>query len=222
MLTGDDLPQRLREVQALVQKLPRPYGQSVEILAVSKYASDEALAVLAAAGQRHFAESRPQAMRDRAVKFPDLYWHMIGPVQKNKAKYIGRHATVWHSVEDADTAHAVAAHVQGRRLPVLLQADFSAAANRHGVAPGKLGALYREVSAIGQLEVIGLMCMAMPEGDTDGCFSRLHTLGKELFGQDKAELSMGMSNDFHLAVAEGATMIRLGRCLFDPVSERNV
>jgi len=216
MLTGDDLARRLGDVQSLVRELPRPHGQAVQILAVSKYASDAAVAALAAAGQRHFAESRPQSLRDRAEKFPDLHWHMIGPVQKNKAKYIGRHAAVWHSVEDAGTAHAVAAHVQGRRLPVLLQVDFSRAANRHGIAPEKLDALYQEVSAIRQFDVVGLMCMAMPGGDNHGCFSRLHALGDKLFGQDKSELSMGMSGDFRLALAEGATMIRLGRCLFDP------
>jgi len=186
------------------------------MLAVSKYAPGEAVEVLAAVGQIHFAESRPQALRDRAEKFPDLQWHMIGPVQKNKAKYIGRHAALWHSVEDAGVAQVVAAHVEDRRLPVLLQVDFSQAASRHGVSPEKLDALFEDVSAISQLEVAGLMCMAPLKENPVSCFSRLRRLRDELFGGSEAHLSMGMSGDFRQAVAEGATLIRLGGCLFDP------
>lgn len=213
---GTALVQRLRRLQTLVRDLPKPYRQSVQILAVSKYAPDDAVQALAAAGQRQFAESRPQALRDRALRFPGLRWHMIGPVQKNKAKYVGRYAAVWHSVEDVETARLVAAHVQGRRLPVLLQVDFGGSQGRHGVAPQQLAALREEVGAIGSLHVVGLMCMASPAQGAESCFSRLHAMGEELFGAGRAELSMGMSGDFRLAVAHGATMIRLGSCLFDP------
>jgi len=77
-------------------------AQGVKLLAVSKYAMDADVALLATAGQQDFAESRAQQLRDRAVRFPDVNWHMIGPLQKNKAKYIARHAFMWHSVEDIE------------------------------------------------------------------------------------------------------------------------
>ena len=95
-------------------------AQGVKLLAVSKYAVQADVALLADAGQQDFAESRPQQLRDRVERFPGVNWHMIGPLQKNKAKYIGRHAFMWHSVEDIETAGVVAAYVHGRKLPVIM------------------------------------------------------------------------------------------------------
>ena len=99
--------------------------KQVQLLAVSKYAPEQAVEALVQAGQQCFGESRPQALRDRAGRWPDRDWHMIGPLQKNKAKYIGRHASMWHSCENLETARAVAGHVSGPALPVLIQVNIS-------------------------------------------------------------------------------------------------
>lgn len=195
--------------------------QGVTLLAVSKYHSGEAVAELAELGQVDFGESRPQALRDRAEKFPDLNWHMIGPLQKNKAKYVGRHAAVWHSLCDIEVAEAVAKYVEGRRLPVLLQVNISGERQKQGLEPDEVAGLLEKVKAIPELEVIGLMGMAAKSdgGDDEAVrdsFRMLRNLRDRLGDASVRELCMGMSGDFRIAVEEGATMVRLGTVLFGP------
>lgn len=202
-------------------------AKGVRLLAVSKYAPDSAVAALVAAGQQDFAESRPQNLRDRARAFPSAHWHMIGPLQKNKAKYVARHAVMWHSVEDVETAAAVARHLEGRVLPVLLQVNVIGLEQQHGVSPQALPELYDEVSAIPGLKVVGLMCMAPRDEDAHACFAALRHLRDALVNGSlrsppnrtdaggRFELCMGMSEDYRIAVEEGATMVRLGTLLFD-------
>jgi len=191
-------------------------GSEVRLIAVSKYAPDEAVACLVAAGQLDFGESRAQQLARRARAFPGVRWHMIGPLQRNKAKYVGREAAMWHSLEDADTAREVARHVEGRRLPVLIQVNISDEAQKHGVEPDALPALLAEVRAIPELEIVGLMGMAAREGDARASFARLRRLRDGLADASLRELCMGMSGDYRIAVAEGATMVRLGTVLFGP------
>ncbi len=186
----------------------------VSLIAVSKYTSDVAISCLAHAGQQAFAESRPQALRDRARCFPGLDWHMIGPVQKNKAKYVARHAAMWHSLEDIEIARAVAKHVHGRSLPVLLQVNIADVPRQHGVPARQLPELYEQVRRLDGLSIVGLMCMAPRTGDARACFRRLRCLRDSLADGSLGELSMGMSGDFRIAIEEGATMVRLGSILF--------
>jgi len=191
----------------------------VSMLAVSKYAPDEAVHTLIDAGQIQFAESRPQQLRDRSNRWPVCEWHMIGPVQKNKAKYIGRHAAMWHSCDNLETARAVARHVGGRILPVLIQVNVARAPGQHGVSPDAVPALAEALTDVQGLQLAGLMCMA-PRGDgVRQAFQTVRRLRDTLFGgslpeSGRAELSMGMSGDFRIAVQEGATMVRLGSVLF--------
>lgn len=186
----------------------------VRLIAVSKYAPDEAVACLVAAGQEDFGESRPQQLRQRARQFPDVNWHMIGPLQRNKAKYIGRHAAMWHSLEDIDTAREVARHVEGRRLPALIQVNVSGEGQKHGVHPDALPGLLAELRGIPELDVVGLMGMAAQQGDARPSFAQLHRLRDGLADASLRELCMGMSGDYRIAVEEGATMVRLGTVLF--------
>jgi len=187
------------------------------LLAVSKYTSDHAVQTLIDAGQLDFAESRPQNLRDRALFFPHVHWHFIGPLQKNKAKYTAQYAYMWHSLHDIDTAKAVAKHVKQRILPVLIQVNVSGEAQKQGVAPSELDRLYKQVSAIESLQVIGLMGMAAKEGDPTLAFATLRKLRDDLQQEHGriAELCMGMSGDWEIAVQQGATMVRLGSTLFD-------
>jgi len=186
----------------------------VRLIAVSKYAPDEAVACLVEAGQRDFGESRPQQLRDRAERFPDAHWHMIGPLQRNKAKYVGRHAAMWHSLEDIDTAREVARHVEGRRLPVLVQVNVSGEGQKHGVSPDALPELLAGLRGIPELEAIGLMGMAAQQGEARPSFALLRRLRDGLADASLRQLCMGMSGDYHIAVEEGATMVRLGSVLF--------
>jgi len=204
--------------QQLVQRYQRLNSEmketGVSMLAVSKYAPDEAVQSLIDAGQRQFGESRPQSLRDRANRWPDCAWHMIGPVQKNKAKYIGRHAAMWHSCENLETALAVARHVNGRRLPVLIQVNIANAPGQHGISPDAVPAFAQALSDVKALQVVGLMCMAPRVGDARQAFRTVRNLRDELFDGSLSQLCMGMSGDYRIAVDEGATMVRLGSILF--------
>ncbi len=209
--------------QELMQRYQRLNGEvkeaGVSMLAVSKYAPDEAVQLLIDAGQRQFGESRPQNMRDRASRWPDCDWHMIGPVQRNKAKYIGRHAAMWHSCENMETALAVARHVNERRLPVLIQVNMANAPGQHGISPDAVPAFAQALSGVKELQLAGLMCMAPKDGDVRSAFQMLRRLRDKLFDGSisssiDGELCMGMSGDYRLALQEGATMVRLGSILF--------
>ncbi|MDQ6968608.1 MAG: YggS family pyridoxal phosphate-dependent enzyme [Mariprofundaceae bacterium] len=190
------------------------------LLAVSKYTSDEAVQMLIDAGQCDFAESRPQNLRDRAIKFPHAQWHFIGPLQKNKAKYIAQYACMWHSLCDLEAAQAVAKHLQKRTLPVLIQVNISGESQKQGVQPKALPELYTALSAMKELQIIGLMGMAAKDVNPAPAFRLLHELRDDLqqeYGTIR-ELCMGMSGDWETAVQEGATMVRLGSSLFDAVA----
>lgn len=190
------------------------------LLAVSKYTSDAAVQTLLDAGQQDFAESRPQNLRDRAIKFPSAQWHFIGPLQKNKAKYIAQYACMWHSLCDLETAQAVAKHLQQRTLPVLIQVNISNEPQKQGVQPDTLSELYSSLSSIKQLNVIGLMGMAAKGADSTSAFRLLRKLRDDLQQEHGRidELCMGMSGDWEIAVQEGATMVRLGSTLFESVA----
>jgi len=210
----------LQRWQALRSELDAAH---VRLLAVSKYTSDDAVRCLMDAGQMDFGESRAQNLRERAKRFPNVNWHMIGPLQKNKAKYVGRHAFMWHSVEDTETAKAVAMHVQSRKLPVMVQANVAGLAHQHGVETGHVPALIEQLMDIPALELCGLMCMAPKHGDTRACFRTLRHLRDELVsgslrplqGLGDLKLCMGMSSDYRIAIEEGSNMVRLGSALFE-------
>lgn len=210
------LNQQLQRLLTEISNASAQYSRKVRLLAVSKYFPDEDIACLANLGQLEFAESRPQSLRDRAEKYPDLRWHMIGPLQRNKAKYIGQYAACWHSVEDVEVAKVVAKYVCNRRLPVLLQVNIAGLEHQHGVLPASLPVLYDQVRSIPELEVTGLMCMAPRDESARLCFRQLCSLRDGLSDGSLGDLSMGMSNDFHVAIEEGSTIVRLGSILFDP------
>ncbi|MBF0282278.1 MAG: YggS family pyridoxal phosphate-dependent enzyme [Zetaproteobacteria bacterium] len=194
-----------------------------KLIAVSKYTDTASIEQVASFGQRDFAESRPQQLRDRALAYPNLRWHMIGHLQKNKAKYIGQYAAMWHSLVDLETAIAVNKSVPlGQILPVLIQVDISGEAQKQGVDGSDVAALYaalqRECPA---LIVVGLMGMAA-DADVESVRAsfrtlrqlRNHWIDQGLFQPVCHELSMGMSGDYQIAMEEGATMVRIGSILF--------
>ncbi|MDQ6966749.1 MAG: YggS family pyridoxal phosphate-dependent enzyme [Mariprofundaceae bacterium] len=194
----------------------------VRLLAVSKYAQEEDVAALVSAGQLDFAESRPQQLRDRALRYPMALWHMIGPLQKNKAKYVARYAAMWHSVEDIETAGAVDALLEGRRLPVLVQVNVAGNARQHGIAPAELPGLLAGIAGLSHLQFTGLMCMAPRDGDIRACFATLRglrdALGNGSLPDAKLSLCMGMSSDYRMAIEQGANIVRIGSGLFDAVA----
>ncbi|MDX8406008.1 MAG: YggS family pyridoxal phosphate-dependent enzyme [Mariprofundus sp.] len=212
-------------LQALLQRWQRLQTElqddNVTLLAISKYAPDAAVQTLIDAGQRCFGESRPQNLRDRALRWPDCQWHMIGPLQKNKAKYIARHAAMWHSCDDIAIAASVARYLEGRTLPVLVQVNIAGNPDQRGVKPQDLASFVAELAALDGFRIAGLMAMASQDERAQQDFLHMRRLRDELFGGSVALLSMGMSSDYRMAITAGADMVRLGSTLFGDLDIRN-
>jgi PLP dependent protein len=201
--------------------------KSVTLLAVSKTFGPEAVEEAMAAGQRAFGENYIQEGVEKVLALralrPDvaLEWHCIGPVQSNKTRLVAAHFDWVHSVDRLKTAQRLAEQRTPGLAPlqVCLQVNVDGGANKSGVTPDELPELAREVAALGGLRLRGLMCIPEPSEDMviqRAAFRRVRELQERLNAQGLAldTLSMGMSDDLEAAVAEGATLVRVGRAIF--------
>lgn len=205
----------------------RPAG-SITLVAVGKTFPAAAVLALARCGQRHFAENYLQealakidAVRAAA---PDLSltWHFIGPIQSNKTRPIAERFDWVQSVERLKIAQRLSEQRPADLPPlnVLLQVNISGEASKSGVAPSELPALARAVAALPRLRLRGLMAIPEPSDDPARQSPPLAAM-KRLFDEQRAAgfadwdtLSMGMSADLEAAIAQGATMVRIGTALF--------
>jgi pyridoxal phosphate enzyme (YggS family) len=194
----------------------------VRIVGVTKTHGPEAVRAAVAAGLGDVGENRVQEALQKQEALADLTvgWHLIGTLQRNKARnVVGRFALI-HSLDRDDLAAELDRRVgAGARQPVLVQVNCSAEAQKGGVSPASLPALLDELQKFDRLEVQGLMTMSALTADraeqrrTFQLLRELRDAG-ERSGHRLPELSMGMSGDYAIAVEEGATMIRLGTVLF--------
>ncbi|UBV43435.1 alanine racemase [Deinococcus taeanensis] len=207
---------RLREAE---RQAGRPEG-SVRLVAVTKGQPLDAIErCVLAHGTFPLGEGRAQELRDKSTLRPDLEWHFIGSLQRNKVKYL-RHVTLVHSIEAPWQAEAIAQAAQdwGHAPATLLQLH-NGERQKHGVDPADLPATLRAVQATG-LSVRGLMVMApdledLPPAERDAHLLALFTdTARRAHDLGLSELSMGMSGDYPLAAAAGATLVRVGRSLF--------
>ncbi|HEU5218272.1 MAG TPA: YggS family pyridoxal phosphate-dependent enzyme [Gemmatimonadales bacterium] len=192
------------------------------IVAVTKTHGPEAIRAALAAGLEDVGENRVQealAKQDQLAGI-SVRWHLIGSLQRNKARLaVGRFALI-HSVDREDLAVELDRRViEGIRQPVLIEVNCSGEAQKSGVSPDGLGPLLDRIAAMPRLELRGLMTMAALSEDERvqrTAFARLRALRDRMqaAGHRLPELSMGMSGDFPAAVEEGATMVRLGTLLF--------
>ena len=200
------------------------HGRPIELLAVSKTQPAEAVAALAAAGQRRFGENYVQEAQDKieALRPLGLRWHLIGHLQSNKAALAAR---LFDCVESVDRAKLLPLLDAGRAaaglppLDILLQVNIDDEASKSGCATSELPALAEAARALPHLRLRGLMAIPAPAPDLDTrrrSFAALRALFDTLTRQhpDFDTLSMGMSEDFELAIAEGATRVRVGSALF--------
>lgn len=197
--------------------------REVRLLAVSKTFPPEAVASLAACGQRAFGENYVQegVAKVQALQALDLEWHFIGPIQSNKTRLVAEHFDWVHSVERLKIAERLSAQRPEDRPPlkVLLQVNVSGEDSKSGCAPAEVPELARQLVALPRLQLVGLM--AIPEPTTDTVllrqrFARLRELREALAleGIGVPELSMGMSADLEVAITEGASWVRVGSALF--------
>ena len=194
----------------------------VQLLAVSKTFPADAVRAVAAAGQRAFGENFVQeaVAKIEALNDLPLEWHFIGPIQSNKTRPIAEHFAWVHSVERLKIAQRLndARPPQLPPLNVLLQVNVSGETSKSGVAPGEEGALADAIAAMPRLRLRGLMTIPEPTDDMGLARSRFARL-REAFDALKARhpvdtLSMGMSDDLEAAIAEGATIVRVGSAIF--------
>jgi pyridoxal phosphate enzyme (YggS family) len=218
------LPARLAAVRDAVARHQEVGGWShgVRIVAVTKTHGPEAVRAAVAAGLRDIGENRVQEalQKQDALLDVSVEWHLVGTLQRNKAKYAAGRFVLIHSVDRGDLAaeldHRAA---PGTRQPILVQVNCSAEPQKGGVAPASLPVLLDQLRILERIEVRGLMTMsALTEDRAEQrrAFRLLRELrdASERSGHRLPELSMGMSGDYSIAVEEGATMIRLGTILF--------
>lgn len=217
------LAERLAAVRRTIAERQATAGwhHPVTIVAVTKTHGPEAVRAAAAAGIAAVGENRVQEALGKLDACADVpvEWHLIGSLQRNKARQVAGRFALIHSVDRLDLAAELARRAVGGRQRILLQVNCSAEAQKGGVAPSELPGLLDAVLALDSLEVRGLMTMAELTDDPAvqrAAFRRLRELRDDADRRGIAlpELSMGMSGDFSVAVEEGATMVRLGTILF--------
>lgn len=198
---------------------------SVRLVAVSKTFSADHVRAAFDAGQSDFGENKIQEALAKMAATADLpiRWHHIGHLQSNKARKAARFHTV-HGIDRADLLHDVdkAARIDGVGPSLLIQVDLGNEATKFGAAPDTLPALLAAAADCQASRLVGLMTLPPAFDDPEGArpyFRRLRTLRDQFLGQgvraDRlAELSMGMSHDFEVAVEEGATLVRVGSAIF--------
>jgi pyridoxal phosphate enzyme (YggS family) len=225
------LKRNVEAVEERIRAACRKVGQrreNITLVAVTKNAPDAVLPILPRLGILDLGENRPQELWRKAALTadqPTIRWHLIGHLQRNKIDRTVPLVRLIHSVDSLRLLEALdeAAAGQSARLPVLLEVNTSAEPTKMGFSPQEVPALAEQLRTLKALRVDGLMTMAAFEEDPEDCrpcFVRLRELRdllcRDLAGRHPmARLSMGMSNDFEVAVEEGATHVRIGSALFE-------
>ncbi len=191
---------------------------SIQLIAVTKYSSMEQMLEAYELGIRHFGESRLQESLPKIELLPsDIKWHFIGSLQTNKLGKIIERFDYIHSVDSLEMARAIAKKSRElKRNPSLfLQVNTSGELSKKGFSEQELLQNIETISDL-KLNIIGLMTMAPPTGANEAkiCFERLKQLQNSITPAVIPHLSMGMSQDFPIAIAEGATYLRIGSSLF--------
>lgn len=197
----------------------------VTLVAVTKTVSAEVAALLPGLGVHDLGESRPQELWRKAAALSGVRWHLVGHLQRNK---IERTLPLVERIDSVDSLRLLealeeACRPESRALPALLEVNASREASKHGFAPEDVTGLAARLTELQFVRIEGLMTMAAYEEDperTRPTFRALRELRERLaaeMGRPLPHLSMGMSNDFEIAIEEGATLVRLGTVLFEGI-----
>jgi hypothetical protein len=224
-LLAERLASVRQRLEAACQRAGRSPG-AVTLVAVTKSVSTEVAALLPELGVLDLGENRPQELCLKAAALSGtVRWHLIGHLQRNKVE---RTLPLVHLIHSVDSTRLLAALEQeaARRqkaVDVLLEVNASREPQKHGFTPEEVPALVPELRKLQQVRVLGLMTMAALEEDPQRCrptFALVRQLRDRLCQeldppQRMEHLSMGMSNDFEVAIEEGATLVRIGTAVFD-------
>ena len=206
--------------------------QSVTIVAVTKTHPAEVVAAAVRAGITDLGENYVQEMLEKQERVAGevgpgaVRWHFIGHLQRNKAKYLAGRCHLVHSVDSAELAAELnrRAGKAGVRQAVLIEVNVAGEASKFGVAPEAVVELASQVAGLEHLDLQGLMTVEPLAEDAEACrpvFRRLRELAEECVGaglppETMRHLSMGMTQDFEVAIEEGATIVRVGTAIFGP------
>ena len=219
----DRIAQSLEEVRGRLSAALQSAGRAADaarLVAVSKFQPASAIRAAYAAGQRDFGENYVQELQDKAAELSDLSdlrWHMIGHLQRNKARAVAPIATLIHSVHSVDLVRELDKRAT-QPLSVLIEVNVGGEQQKGGCAPEALAEVLSALASAQQLQLKGLMCVPPHTAEPAAArpfFDELVRL-RELHGgaQRLPELSMGMTADLEQAVAAGATIVRVGTAIF--------
>jgi PLP dependent protein len=218
--------ERLARVQARIEAAARGAGRdpaSIRLVAVSKTQPVEAVRTAYEAGHGLFGENRAQELVEKADGLGrGPAWHFIGHLQTNKVKAVVDRCSLVHSVDSLRLAEEIGRRSPGRTA-VLVQVNTSGETSKAGILPKEALDLCRRIAGVQGVLLSGLMTIPAPTDDPEGArpaFRLLRQLAERgrAEGLSLDELSMGMSDDFEVAIAEGSTLVRIGTMLFGPRS----
>jgi pyridoxal phosphate enzyme (YggS family) len=226
-----DIEASLASVRQRIAEAAKRAGRDaseITLVAVTKTVPVERIIEAYRLGLRDFGENRVQEADDKLAdprlgRLPDVRWHLVGTLQRNKARRAAQLFDVIHSIDSLALAAALSRRcVQlGRTMPILLEVNVSSEATKHGFVPSTVIGATEHIAALPGLRLEGLMTMApivADPGQARPVFRQLHELRSELRRclptLPLAHLSMGMTDDFEVAVEEGATIVRIGRAIF--------
>jgi PLP dependent protein len=226
------LESRLEHVEERIRAACERGGRArsdVTLVAVTKSVSAEVAALLPGLGIVDLGESRPQELWHKAELLPaTVRWHQIGHLQRNKVERTLSLATLVHSVDSERLLTAIEEEAarQQRLVEVLLEVNTSRESSKHGFAPDDLVEAAQHCGGLKQVRIVGLMTMAAPFEDPQQArpafveLRRLRDRLQQVFAPPHPlrQLSMGMTNDFEVAIEEGATLVRVGTALFEGMS----
>ncbi len=236
MTRAEEIAGHLADVRARIAAAAAAAGRApddVRLIAVSKKMPPADVVAALASGQLDFGENYAQELRDKraAVEAASstgphaavgARWHFIGPLQANKVKYVAGKVALLHTIDSIELLDEVARRCAGQPQACLVQVNVAGEPRKHGVAPGDLPALLDRFGALDQVRCAGLMLIP-PLGDVAEAsrphFAALRALRDAERARprphvDLVHLSMGMSHDLEIAVAEGATLVRVGTAIF--------
>ena len=195
----------------------------VNVIAVTKYVDVATTEALVKTGIQHIGENRVDKFLEKyqALKEYDLTWHLIGSLQRRKVKDVINLVDYFHALDSVKLAQEIQKRAE-HPIKCFLQVNISGEESKHGFAPDELDDVLAELAQLDKIEIVGLMTMAPFEASQEelqDIFSKTHQLQKQLEKKQLknmpfSELSMGMSRDFEVAIANGATYVRIGTSFF--------
>lgn len=195
----------------------------VNVIAVTKYVDVATTEALVKTGIQHIGENRVDKFLEKyqALNGYDLTWHLIGSLQRRKVKDVINLVDYFHALDSVKLAQEIQKRAE-HSIKCFLQVNISGEESKHGFAPDELDDVLAEIAQLDKIEIVGLMTMApfdASQEELQDIFSKTHQLQKQLEKKQLknmpfSELSMGMSRDFEVAIANGATYVRIGTSFF--------